>query len=103
MNKFLCFNIVGGYLNIINQANKYVYIFTPYLIIDHNVLNFLILAVRRGSDVRIVIPAISDKKVVYNVTESYVDTLVSELVVKKKSCKFKSFSQSILRLFSPLM
>ena len=64
------------YLNIINQANHYVYIFTPYLIIDTDMINALNLAAKRGVDVRIVIPGIPDKKVVYTVSESYLESLV---------------------------
>lgn len=64
------------YLNIINQANNYVYIFTPYLIIDTDMINALTLAVKRGVDVRIVIPGIPDKKIVYTLSESYVEPLV---------------------------
>lgn len=64
------------YLNIINQANKYVYIFTPYLIIDTDMINSLVLAAKRGVDVRIVIPGIPDKKIVYTLSESYVEPLV---------------------------
>ena len=66
------------YLNIINQANNYVYIFTPYLIIDSNMVNALTLAAKRGVDVRIVIPGIPDKKIVYTLSESYVELLVKE-------------------------
>ena len=66
------------YLNIINNANKYVYIFTPYLIIDTDMINALALAVKRGVDVRIVIPGIPDKKIVYTLSESYVEPLVKE-------------------------
>ena len=71
-------DVVGEniYLNIINQANKYIYIFTPYLIIDTDMINSLILAAKRGVDVRIVIPGIPDKKIVYLVSESYVEPLV---------------------------
>ena len=64
------------YLNIINQANDYVYIFTPYLIIDTDMINALNLAAKRGVDVRIVIPGIPDKKIVYVLSESYVEPLV---------------------------
>lgn len=64
------------YLNIINQSNNYVYIFTPYLIIDNEMLNSLILAAKRGVDVRIVIPGVPDKKIVYALTESYAEPLV---------------------------
>lgn len=66
------------YLNIINQANHYVYIFTPYLIIDTDMINALALAAKRGVDVRIVIPGIPDKKIVYTLSESYVELLVKE-------------------------
>lgn len=72
------------YLNIINQANKYVYIFTPYLIIDTDVINALTLAAKRGVDVRIVIPGIPDKKVVYTLSESYVEPLVKGGVIVYK-------------------
>ena len=70
--------IVGEnvYLNIINQARKYVYIFTPYLIIDTDMINSLILAAKRGVDVRIVVPGIPDKKIVYSLTTSYFETLI---------------------------
>ncbi len=64
------------YLNIINQANHYIYIFTPYLIIDTDMINALTLAAKRGVDVRIVIPGIPDKKIVYTLSESYVTPLV---------------------------
>lgn len=65
------------YLNIINQANRYVYIFTPYLIIDTDMINSLCLAAKRGVDVRIVIPGIPDKKIVYTLSESYITALVN--------------------------
>lgn len=65
------------YLNIINQADKYVYIFTPYLIVDTDMINALNLAAKRGVDVRIIIPGIPDKKIVYTLSESYVETLVN--------------------------
>ena len=64
------------YLNMINQANEYIYICTPYLIIDTEMINALTLAAKRGVDVRIVIPGIPDKKIVYLLSESYIDPLV---------------------------
>ena len=59
------------YLNILNQAKKYVYIYTPYLIIDTDMINSMILAARRGIDVRIVVPGVPDKKTVYTLSLSY--------------------------------
>ena len=64
------------YLNIINQANDYVYICTPYLIIDTDMINALTLAAKRGVDVRIIIPGIPDKNIVYSLSESYIEPLV---------------------------
>jgi cardiolipin synthase len=65
------------YLDIISQAEKYVYIFTPYLIIDDQMRVALSLAAKRGVDVRIVTPGIPDKKAVFRVTTSYYQTLIA--------------------------
>jgi len=59
------------YLNLLSQARNYVYIFTPYLIIDHEMETALCLAAKRGVDVRIVTPGIPDKKVIFRLTRSY--------------------------------
>lgn len=64
------------YLNLINQATEHIYIFTPYLIIDHEMSRALCLAAQRGVDVRIVVPAIPDKKSVYHLTQSYFPELM---------------------------
>ena len=59
------------YLNLIKNAKRYVYITTPYLIIDEEMQRELTLAARRGVDVRIITPGIPDKKTVFRVTRSY--------------------------------
>ena len=59
------------YLNIINKAKKYVYICTPYLIIDNEMMTALCLAAKSGVDVRIMTPGIPDKKLVFILTQSY--------------------------------
>ena len=59
------------YLNILKNAKRYVYITTPYLIIDDEMQRELTLAARRGVDVRIITPGIPDKKTVFRVTRSY--------------------------------
>ena len=64
------------YLNIINNATKYLYIATPYLIIDSQMLSALSLAAKRGVDVRIILPEIPDKKVVNQVTKSHYAVLL---------------------------
>lgn len=58
------------YMNMIAQARKYVHITTPYLITDHDMLNQLCLAAKRGVEVIIITPEIPDKKLVYYVTQS---------------------------------
>ena len=57
------------YINILNNAQDYVYITTPYLIIDFNLLNALRNAALRGVDVRIITPHIPDKKIVLNLVD----------------------------------
>lgn len=64
------------YLQIINRANKYIYITTPYLIIDDNMLSALQLAAKSGIDVRIITPRVPDKKVVHMTTRSYYKSLI---------------------------
>ena len=64
------------YMGILNQANDYCYIFTPYQIIDTEMINALILAAKHGADVRIVTPGIPDKKLVWNITRSYYRILI---------------------------
>jgi cardiolipin synthase len=63
------------YLNLIKSAKDYVYIMTPYLIISDDMGRELALAAERGVDVRIIIPKIPDKKIVYRVTCSYLGML----------------------------
>jgi len=64
------------YMNIIGMAKDYVYIFTPYLIIDHELFSMLCAAVRRGVDVRIVTPGIPDKKIIFALTQSNFPELI---------------------------
>lgn len=73
-------NYVGEdvYLNIINSSKKYLYITSPYLIIDTDMINSLTRASRRGVDVRIILPGTPDKKIVYSVTSSYFNILAKE-------------------------
>lgn len=58
------------YLDLIQRAKKYVYVFTPYLVLDDTMRGALCLAALRGVDVRIVTPGIPDKKTVYRLTRA---------------------------------
>lgn len=64
------------YLNMINSARDYIYITTPYLICDHELISALRIAARKGVDVRIITPHIPDKKTVFLMTRSNYKVLV---------------------------
>ena len=56
---------------MITRATRYVYIYTPYLILDQEMIVALSNAAKSGVDVRIVTPGIPDKKLVYMLTRSH--------------------------------
>ena len=58
------------YLELINQARRRLYIFTPYLIMSDELTRAVCIAAKRGVDVRIVVPGIPDKKLVYRLTKA---------------------------------
>lgn len=66
------------YLNAIFSAEKYVWFITPYLIITDEMNKALGLAAERGVDVRIITPGIPDKRVIYRITRSYYQRLVTD-------------------------
>ena len=59
------------YMQLISTARRYVYITTPYLVLDNEMLTALSVAAKSGVDVRIIMPGIPDKKLVYMVTRSF--------------------------------
>lgn len=63
------------YMQIINNARHYVYITTPYLVLDNEMILALTTAAQSGVDVRIVTPGIPDKNLVYLVTRSFYQQL----------------------------
>lgn len=65
------------YLNLINRAKRYVYITTPYLVIDYSLTMALTTAAKSGVDVRIITPHIPDKKTVFEVTRAYYPELLA--------------------------
>lgn len=64
------------YMNLINKAKKYVYITTPYLIIDNEMMQALCMAAKSGVDVRIMTPFIPDKRYVHHLTRSHYPLLI---------------------------
>ena len=59
------------YIDLLSQAINYAWFYTPYLIIGDFLMDALIKAAERGVDVRIFIPGIPDKKIVYRLSKSY--------------------------------
>ena len=66
------------YMEVINSAKEYVYIYTPYLLPSTELLSSILNAKRSGIDVRIITPHKPDKWYVHLVTKSYYDELVKE-------------------------
>lgn len=64
------------YMDIISRATKYVYIMTPYLILDHELKQSLMHASKSGVDVRIIMPHIPDKKSVFAVARTHYPQLI---------------------------
>lgn len=64
------------YLDILNRANEYVHIMTPYLILDEEMSNALIFAAQRGIDVKLILPHIPDKKYAYFLARTHYPELI---------------------------
>lgn len=65
------------YMQMINSARKYIYITTPYLVLDNEMTTAICIAARSGVDVRIMTPGIPDKKYVFALTRSFYGRLLS--------------------------
>ncbi len=64
------------YMQIISRAKKYVYIETPYLIVDNSMIAALTIAAKSGVDIRIMTPFRWDKRFVHFMTRSYYRELI---------------------------
>ena len=64
------------YMDILNRAKDYVHIMTPYLILDNEMETALKFAAQRGVDVKLILPGIPDKKIVYILTQANYEILL---------------------------
>lgn len=64
------------YLNLISRAERYVYITTPYLILDEAMNTALVAAAKAGVDVRIMTPHVPDKKIIFQATRAHYEPLI---------------------------
>lgn len=62
--------------NMLNQANRYVYMMSPYLIVDNELRQAIEDAALRGVNVKLILPHIPDKKLVYEMARSHYQRLL---------------------------
>ena len=88
----LCKNNIAQniYKSLINNAKNYIYITSPYVVLDYGIINDLIFAVKRGVDVRIIIPSVPDKKLTYFLTKQNTNYLL------KNGVKIYSYSKGFI-------
>lgn len=85
------------YQNLISQATDFIYITTPYLIMDYNLTEDIKNAAMRGVDVRIVTPFIPDKKLIQLVTRgAYPDLLSAGVKIYEYTPGFLHSKQMIV-------
>ena len=82
----------GVYESIISGATERIFIMTPYFIVDETLANMLKLKAMSGVDVRLILPEIADKKLVYGVTRNNAEKLIDYGV--KVYCMKNSFVHS---------
>ena len=64
------------YLDLINKAERYVHITTPYLVLDNEMITALCLAARKGIEVCLALPHIPDKKIMFATARTYYPKLL---------------------------
>lgn len=64
------------YIDMLNRARNYIYIMTPYLILDGELENALKFAAERGVDVRIILPGIPDKYIPFALALTHYKSLL---------------------------
>ena len=64
------------YIDLLNRAQKYVHIMTPYLILDGEMELALRFAAERGVDVHLILPGVPDKKFAYSLAKTHYAALL---------------------------
>ena len=65
------------YLDLIHRATDYVYIMSPYLILDTELENALTFAAARGVQIKLILPGIPDKKLPYALAKTHYQALLA--------------------------
>jgi cardiolipin synthase len=64
------------FTEILSMATGYVWFYTPYLILGDTLYDAFLRAAKRGVDVRIIMPGIPDKKMIFRLSRSYYEDLL---------------------------
>lgn len=66
------------YVELLSQATKYAWFYTPYLMLGDSLMDAFVRAAQRGVDVRIIMPGVPDKPLVYRMSRSYYQMLLEQ-------------------------
>ena len=64
------------YIDILSRSQNYIYIMTPYLILDSDLENTLRYAAQRGVDVRLMLPGVPDKYIPFALALTHYKSLL---------------------------
>ena len=64
------------FIELLSQAKSRAWFYTPYLILGDRLLDAITRATARGVDVRIIMPGIPDKKIIYRISRSFYTVLL---------------------------
>ncbi len=64
------------YMDILNRAQRYVHIMSPYLILDGEMETALKFAAERGVDVELILPGVPDKQAPYSLAKTHYAALL---------------------------
>ena len=65
------------YIDLLSQPTDYAWFFTPYLMLGDDLLDAMLAAAQRGVDVRIIMPGIPDKKLIFRMSRSFYQVLLT--------------------------
>ena len=65
------------YIDLLSQSTEYAWFFTPYLMLADDLMDAMLAAANRGVDVRIIMPGIPDKKLVFRMSRSFYQVLLN--------------------------
>lgn len=66
------------YIDLLAQSTDYAWFFTPYLMLSDDLMDAMIAAANRSVDVRIIMPGIPDKKLIFRMSHSFYQVLLTE-------------------------